>query len=308
MNKNDFLKHEHIAPFINYLVEELKGKRSIAHNYQMETKGKSNKLIDWNCKNVFDAYSNYEWPFSFNSFLEQDKLWPEELYDPVKFKVKGRTYDESEVVLSILSSELRQAVSDGNTQKCFECCHMILDWGGVLGGEKSGNLRFLLESKEYLASYLQQIKMYFESSELTLGSKYTVNVSGENYPIKMNAGFTKIYALLCDSFVIYDGRVGAALGLIEKKFYNDENIPQSEILSFRFGKAKNPKVNRNPSDETYEFKALHSSNPIHTTNNIKANWILDKAISSLPNTISFGSCKAPLRALEAALFMIGYRV
>ena len=150
--------------------------------------------------------------------------------------------------------------------------------------------------------------MYFESSELTLGSKYTVNVSGENYPIKMNAGFTKIYALLCDSFVIYDGRVGAALGLIEKKFYNDENIPQSEILSFRFGKTKNPKVNRNPSDETYEFKALHSSNPIHTTNNIKANWILDKAISSLPNTISFGSCKAPLRALEAALFMIGYRV
>ena len=195
MNRNDFLKHEHIAAFINYLVEELKGKRSITHNYQMETKGKSNKLIDWNCKNVFDAYSNYEWPFSFKSFLEQDKLWPEELYDPVKFKVKGRTYDESEVVLTILSSELRQAVSDGNTQKCFECCHMILDWGGVLGGEKSGNLRFLLESKEYLASYLQQIKMYFESSELTLGSKYTVNVSGENYPIKMNAGFTKICLL-----------------------------------------------------------------------------------------------------------------
>ena len=34
----------------------------------------------------------------------------------------------------------------------------------------------------------------------------------------MNAGFIKIYSLLCDYCLIYDGRVGAALGLLTRQF------------------------------------------------------------------------------------------
>ena len=68
----------------------------------------------------------------------------------------------------------------------------------------------------------------------------------------MNAGFVKIYSLLCDDCVIYDGRVGAALGLLARQFC--EATGRTEVpsaLAFAFGTPKeapnttNAKV-RNP--------------------------------------------------------------
>ncbi len=41
---------------------------------------------------------------------------------------------------------------------------------------------------------------------------------GDNYSIIMNSGFTKIYSLLIDIYIIYDGRVGAALGLLARQY------------------------------------------------------------------------------------------
>ena len=41
---------------------------------------------------------------------------------------------------------------------------------------------------------------------------------GADTKCRMNAGFVKIHNLLCDHFVIYDGRVGAALELFVRQF------------------------------------------------------------------------------------------
>ena len=54
--------------------------------------------------------------------------------------------------------------------------------------------------------------------------------------IIMNSGFTKIYSLIVQDFIIYDSRVGAALGLLIKCFCEDkqkEKIP--EELRFAWG-------------------------------------------------------------------------
>ena len=45
----------------------------------------------------------------------------------------------------------------------------------------------------------------------------------------MNAGFVKIYSVLLDSCVIYDGRVGAALGLLVRQFPR----PAIDMLALR---------------------------------------------------------------------------
>ena len=42
----------------------------------------------------------------------------------------------------------------------------------------------------------------------------------------MNAGFEKIYSVLLDGCVIYDGRVGAALGLLARQFCEASELPE----------------------------------------------------------------------------------
>jgi len=63
--------------------------------------------------------------------------------------------------------------------------------------------------------------------------------------VRMNAGFTKIHALMLDDFVIYDSRVGAALGLLVRNFLTEKDIAYlPEVLHFAYGKAR-PTVGEN---------------------------------------------------------------
>ena len=136
--------------------------------------------------------------------------------------------------------------------------------------------------------------------------------SGDNFDnIHMNAGYTKIYSLLLDNFIIYDGRVGAALGLLVRFFLEEnhyDSIPQS--LNFAFGLPKISHANkqellkRNPSNHRFVFGALANNSKRHIENNIRANWLLNKVTVES----NFSTTSNPLRSLEAALFMIGYDV
>ena len=84
----------------------------------------------------------------------------------------------------------------------------------------------------------------------------------------MNAGFVKIYSLLCDDCVIYDGRVGAALGLLTRQFCEATGrtvVPS--MLAFAFGtpkeapNSKHAKI-RDPSHGTLRFPRLRPDAPI----------------------------------------------
>ena len=66
--------------------------------------------------------------------------------------------------------------------------------------------------------------------------------------IIMNSGFTKIYSLYINDFIIYDSRVGAALCYLVKLYCIEQKqggVPSS--LKFAYGDARNPEVNRNPN-------------------------------------------------------------
>src|SRR5947209_5643062 len=56
---------------------------------------------------------------------------------------------------------------------------------------------------------------------------------------RMNAGFVKTYSVLLDYCVIYDGRVGAALGLLVRQFCEETNRGVvASTLTFAFGAPK----------------------------------------------------------------------
>ncbi|MBC6399703.1 MAG: hypothetical protein GDA42_01780 [Ekhidna sp.] len=111
--------------------------------------------------------------------------------------------------------------------------------------------------------------------------------------------------------MIYDSRVGAALGLLIRNFLTDKNILEiPNELKFAYGKARPTKgdksgINkRNPSNENFKFPFLRNDDKFHTLNNIRANWLL----KDIADKSAFKNESSPIRALEAALFMIGYSV
>jgi len=109
--------------------------------------------------------------------------------------------------------------------------------------------------------------------------------------------------------VIYDSRVGAALGLLIRNFLTDKNILEiPNELKFAYGKARPTKGDksdkRNPSNENFKFPSLRNNDKFHTLNNIRANWLL----KDIADKSAFKNESSPIRALKAALFMIGYSV
>lgn len=295
MQKSEYLALPEVAGFKKFVKGLLSDGEQFAHCYEMETRGRKQATTHWNCEGIYDAFTKYDWQYSYLD-LRTGK------------KQAGRSFRDSELVLANLASELECAVTQNSSREARQICQMVLDWGGVLGSSTRGNQKKLEGFGDELAAYLRQAKIMFESHDLTLKHKYVVSTSNSYFPVVMNAGFTKIYSILCQDFIIYDGRVGAALGLLVRRYLehdkDSKNVPES--LAFHYGRAKNTKVNRNPSNKDFMFPGLGASSPAHIRSNIKANWILQDLRGG--DLGSFSSLHNPLRAIEAALFMIGYRV
>lgn len=280
MNKQEYLEDQIIKDFINWVIPKISGDSKFYHEY-LNSRDKS----IWKCDSIYNAYENYKWKFTCSL--------------PNKGKINGITYKESEQTLSIIQEGLRKSLKQKNSNELLLHCLSILEWGGV----KRSNYSRLEEMGD-------EIVPYFENA-INILDPSTVNIDDNLSSIIMNSGFTKIYSLLIDDFVIYDSRVGASLGLLIKQFLEEreiENIPT--VLNFAYGNARptkndKGKVNRrNPSNDKYKFPVLSNNDLKHTKNNIYANWLLKE----LSEKSVFNNEYNPIRALESALFMIGYSV
>ena len=281
MKKQEFLEKKEVKEFITFLKGRINLDNSFSHSYT--SKKPKNGL--WKCRSLFNSYEKYVWPFKCEI--------------PSTGNVKqGSSYDDSEVVLNQLQTDLRHALINNNEGVFKKNCFAVLQWGGVLPHNKKR-----VESTSNIIDEFKFTLSVFNDPNLD---------SGDNFDnIHMNAGYTKIYSLLLDNFIIYDGRVGAALGLLVRFFLEEnhyDSIPQS--LNFAFGLPKISHANkqellkRNPSNHRFVFGALANNSKRHIENNIRANWLLNKVTVES----NFSTTSNPLRSLEAALFMIGYDV
>jgi hypothetical protein len=288
MDKNEYLSQPIVNGYISFVAMLLEEKTNFSHSYFSYSFKKTYKFTS-----VFDAFKKYEWKFEYTDLFNNKEY-------------KGVSFQDNKLHLSKFKSGIRSSLINHDYDACINWCLMILDWGKVLNGNKTK----LIKLGPSIIEYLTNCKSLFESTTLTMNGKYQVIVKGEKYDVIMNAGFTKIYSLMLEDFIIYDGRVGAALGLIEKYFYNATNTEQSKLLSFHYGNArtsnnKKSKLNRNPSEGTFKVSVVSSGN-VHTRDNLKANWILQHIIKNSKS--KFSDNAEPLRALECALFMIGYHL
>ncbi|MCB9235795.1 MAG: hypothetical protein H6581_29375 [Bacteroidia bacterium] len=280
MKKQDYLENETVKSFIDWLIPMISGEREFLHGYE---KGRSK--TPWKCYSIQNAFENYNWRFSCTI--------------PELEKRSGHSFAESQEVLGIIEKGMKSAIENNNPQSLLKYSTAILEWGGV----KRSNYPKLVAKGD-------EIVQYYEDTIKRLNPE-TVDTEDDFGDLWMNSGFTKIYSLLIDNFVIYDSRVGAALGLLVRKYLEEENISQiPEGLNFAYGNArptkndKGPLNRRNPSSDKHKFPQLNNNPKTHIINNIHANWL----INELSKRSVFKNESHPMRALESALFMIGYSV
>ena len=226
-----------------------------------------NPECDWSCGSLWEAYKGYVWD--------------------------GGNFDDNQAKLNRLATRLRRAVEQSDWKTFVEIVLCILDWGGV----KNKNADRLLDLGE------EALPIFRKASRLLDPSRAdTSRLEGFRY---MNSGWTKVYSLMLDGFPIYDGRVGAAMGYLVQKHCKEAGLKHVPgLLHFRWSGGRSGN-NRNPSSGSLQFYELRHNSPRKWAEcNVWAAWVLGKVCDEG----RFGNHLLPnvrIRALEAALFMIG---
>jgi hypothetical protein len=289
LSRAEYLNCNYVQQFSGWLAARLDQPGSLEHSYFLEDVD-----LNWSCDSLYDAYQKYWWPFKFEC------------------RVLGRQVSGSEGLsssldyLTELANAFRPAVENGDVETTVNCALSALDWGGVLGKNRA---RVIAMGRDICGTFA------YISKKLKMDSVRL----GENQDIHINSGFTKIYSLLVDDFIMYDGRVGAALGLLGRLFCQEAglaNIPQE--IEFSYGRGQEAPGGmtgpnrRNPSTAEYRLPEFTGDRQRHLDDNIKAGWLLkdlaDKANSKFNDLPQAPPLNERLTAMQSALFMIGYDV
>lgn len=279
MKKMEYLLSNDVKGFIEWMLPRISGREKFEHSYVML---KNNK--QWRCNSIYDAYLKYDWNFSCTM--------------PNGTKVWGHSFSESKQLLSKIKKEMKNAIKYEDSKKLLAYSKTLLEWGGVV----RSNYEKLEKMGPSIVSYYRAVSTFLDPKIVDTNYNFS--------EVHMNSGFTKIYSMIVDDFAIYDSRVGASLGLLVRGYLEDNSIYAiPEKLNFSYGNARPTKsdkgtVNkRNPSSKKYEFSPI-SYKEKHIQNNICANWLFKE----LAEKSCFRKEENPIRALESALFMIGYKV
>jgi hypothetical protein len=277
VKKSVYLALPVVQQFVGWLSKNL-GSEAFAHHYINRRSG------PWQCESLYDAYVKYQWRHR-----------------------AGNTFAHNATTLTTLSNSLHAALLPpiNDADACAAATEVMI-WGGVV----PGNVRWLNANRR-LASDLVAV-------QAAVNRQDTANPILTDPNLRFNAGMTKIYSLICEGLIIYDSRVAATLGWTVTKFCQSLNVVSVPTeLRFPWASAKttpnhpSPKC-RNPSSDSLDFPKLISG-PQHAEWNLKASWILEAALLSPAGKASEFACDSrlntlalQLRAVEAALFMIGY--
>ncbi|WP_260466467.1 hypothetical protein [Pseudomonas luteola] len=280
MNRCQYFDNLHVQQFTDWLGGQLDSDL-FQHTYRNRRSGKN-----WTCSSLYNAFETYYWPHPENKRLGYSK---------------GHTPEENGHALAALRLSLQAGLHQ--EADMLEAALDVMRWGGVT----AHNANWLKANQAGLADVLLKTRDALDAGDLT-------NALLLDAGLRFNAGMTKVYSLLCTDFIIYDSRVAAALGWIVVKYceaHKLQTVP--EALQFPWAAAKESgrgsAKRRDPSSGLLTFPRLRSGSH-HALWNCKASWLLHAVLDHPKAKDSkfqkVGAPNDPLRALEAALFMIGY--
>ncbi|MBH3424860.1 hypothetical protein [Pseudomonas gessardii] len=240
---------------------------------------------DWWCVSLAQAAEHYSWP-------------------------ESKAPDD----FASIALRLRAALAANDCVAARTACLEIFKWGGVAKKPDDASLQWVeaqAVEQTLCRSILRAVELLLPTSDKSLTA-----FDGTN--LLMNSAMTKVYAAAApDGIIIYDGRVGAALGLLARKWL--DGLGQGVVppdLAFRWGPnqktSKNKVETRNPSQAGFKFVCLYTKSIAKQPHQAEI-WaglirttsrILQEVIGML-NAQGQG---ATLLSLERALFMVGFDV
>lgn len=209
----------------------------------------------------------------------------------------------SSTTFTSLSSQLQHAIATSNDPLAQSTSLLIFDWGNVA---KKSNDRSRLWVMNFGSSGQLTTAIEQATQSLIGRAPHALHLFGGLF--LMNSAMTKVYAAADQTAnsIIYDGRVGAALGLLTRIHLaatGSNSVPTH--LQFPWGPSRGA-PNRNPSSGSFSFPMLYRKDDrFRAEYSAKANEL----VAYMRQRLSSRQPPAPTaRDIEKALFMIGYAV
>jgi hypothetical protein len=303
LNRDSFLADPDVAEFTDFLAGYLGiGNGQLAHSYLHRKEG-----YEWQCNSLFDAAARYRYPIAPEMRHYCGGTAPNHFY---------RTLVDNAAVLDAIETKIKVGLHKSDNTIVSDAANEILIWGGTdRGGHNSAAIADLNATPGQFLGYIG-------ACDASFGNGLSVDLSklrASGYGLRSNAGFTKIYSMCFKDFVIYDSRVAAALGMLITRFWLRKSPVGSKTVSLQIPSslslvwlAGTPGSIRDPNKNGAGIYGFPSHTHVdHLLSNIKANWILAKAASGshFESMVKDRPHQFPvtaLRALEAAMFMLGY--
>jgi hypothetical protein len=282
MKRNDYIVGN-VEKFVEWMSKRL-DDGTFKHTYTSRR-----TRTRWSCESLFDAYGRYQWGYG----------------DLSKYGLPaGSSFVSNLHVLQTLQNDLRAGLAAGDNERVRLAAIGVMKWGGV----SNGNVKWLNDRRDSLCHIISR-------------TRDAINAGDTEHPLfaeedlRFTSGMSKVYALVCDDFVIYDSRVAATLGRAVVQFCQEHSfgsVPQG--LGFPWAPAKSApnainRPQRNAGQAGLTFPRLTSGN-VYAKWNMLANWLLNATVDhECTRKSAFARIESRtqrLRAMEAAMFMIGY--
>jgi len=304
VNRTDYLKDKDVQDFVAFLAGVIQGK-----SLGLSIGFSRNQLYDGFEHKFPGGYHDYRNGGGPVYVVRAESL--ERLFDMYWWNRKD--FEGNMLALSAVSQKIKEAIEGENSPRAHKlaeaACHEVMKWGF---GEKrrayAANMSWAKQQEQALPHVLRMGREALSGDNPDIEA-FGGSESSHTHSPRMNAGWTKYYALALPNHIIYDGRVGAALGFLVQRYLASlshfAGVP--EKLQFLWANGDGGRTLRDPSTGGHQFGKLYGGcygSKSWARVNVWANWILSDA----RDKAGAEWCAGPdgLRRLEAALFMLGY--
>jgi hypothetical protein len=265
--------HEQLREFCQFLAHEWRGNRH--HSYAVPSRGRSSawsRTVDgkWSAVGLADAVSKYDW--------------------------SGRSFSENKAELDRFAADLQSAIRRDSNKDVCAILQAIMHRGGV--GNKYRQRRtfeWIERNADEISARLSQAVDLIKDEGASLDPFDGVNLI-------MNSTMAKIVSIADpeQKLVIYDGRVGGALGFFVARFTEEREIHQYDVAD-QLLFAVDREAKRTPETNRIHFPALFGKarDRCHASMMRWASQLIWQVAKE---------CRASPKEIEAALFMWGYNV
>jgi hypothetical protein len=265
--------HEQIREFSRFLAYEWGGSRH--HSYAVPSRGKSSawsRTVDgkWSAVGLADAVS--------------------------KYACSGKSFSENKAESDRFAADLQSAIRRAANNDVCAILRAIMHWGGV------DNKHRQRRTFEWIERNAGEISAKLSTAVGLIKDERASLEPFDGVDLIMNSTMTRIVSLADpeQKLVIYDGRVGGALGFFVARFAEEREFHQHDMAD-QLLFAVDREAKRFPETKSIHFPRLFGKD------RDRCHASMVRWASQLIWQVA-QQCRVSPREIEAALFMWGYNV